>query len=148
MDPSIQVQPFQSRNLERVVAIEQASFGDQAWDRDLLLEYFRDSPELFFIAKLGRRIAGYIVTITDARSAELISLAVDPKERRRGAARAMLDATRALLRSKRIKTWWLMVGTKNDEAIRVYERYGFTRTRRVKRYYGAGRDAWRMRMLL
>lgn len=150
MDRSIQVQAFQPRNLDRIAAIEQASFGDEAWEPKLLLEYFRNSPELFFIAKIGRRIAGYILTVNlvDSRSAELISIAVDPGERRRGVGRAMLDATRAQLRSRRIKTWWLMVGIANETAICFYERYGFTRARLVKRYYGAGRDAWRMRMAL
>ena len=150
MDRSIQVEPFQPRNLDRIVAIEQASFGDEAWDRRLLLEYFRNSPELFYIAKIGRRIAGYILTINlvNSRSAELISIAVDPRDRQRGVGRAMLDASRAQLRSRRIKTWWLMVGIENKTAICFYERYGFTRTGRVKGYYGAGRDAWRMRMTL
>ena len=150
MDRSIQVQPFQPRNLDRIVAIEQASFGDEAWDAKLLLEYFRNSPELFFIAKIGRRIAGYILTVNIAgsRSAELVSIAVDPRDRRRGVGKALLDATRAQLRSRRIKTWWLMAGIANETAIGFYERYGFTRTRLVKRYYGAKRDAWRMRMTL
>jgi len=150
LDPSIQVLPFQPRNLNRIVAIEQASFGEEAWDTKLLREYFRNSPELFFIAKLGRRIAGYILTVdlADSRSAELVSIAVDPGDRQRGVGKAMLDATRAQLRSRRIKTWWLMVGIANETAISFYERYGFTRTRLVKRYYGAGRDAWRMRMTL
>ena len=150
MDRSIQVQPFQPRNLDRIVAIEQASFGTEAWDAKLLLEYFRNSPDLFFIAKIGRRIAGYVLTVNlgNSRSAELVSIAVDPRERQRGVGRAMLDATRAQLRSQRIKTWWLMVGIENETALCFYERYGFTRTRLVKRYYGAGRDAWRMRMTL
>lgn len=150
MDPSIQVQPFQPSNLDRIVAIEQSSFGNEAWDAKLLLEYFRKSPELFFIAKIGRSIAGYILTVDlrNARSAELVSIAVDPRERHRGVGRAMLDATRAQLRSRRIKTWWLMAGIANETALGFYERYGFTRTRLLKRYYGAGRDAWRMRMIL
>ncbi len=37
-----------------------------------------------------------------------------------------------------------MVSTANAPALRFYRQYGFVRTRLVKRYYGAGRDAWRM----
>ncbi len=37
-----------------------------------------------------------------------------------------------------------MVSTTNAPALRFYRQYGFVRTRLVKRYYGAGRDAWRM----
>jgi hypothetical protein len=39
-----------------------------------------------------------------------------------------------------------MVSTLNAPALRFYREYGFIRTRLVKRYYGAGRDAWRMRL--
>jgi [ribosomal protein S18]-alanine N-acetyltransferase len=150
LDPSIQVQPFERADLERVAAIEEKSFGPDAWDRNLLLEHFRVSPELFLVAKVGRRIQGYSITVPFAvsRSAELVSIAVDPRARQRGLGRALLNATRAQLQQRHIKTWWLMVRVTNETAIRFYEQCGFTKVRAVKRYYGAGRDAWRMRTTL
>jgi ribosomal-protein-alanine N-acetyltransferase len=149
LDRSIQVQPFELSDLDRVVAIENASFGSEAWDRKVLLEYFRLSPELFLVAKVGRRIHGYSITVTLARSgsAELVSIAVDPRERQRGVGRALVEATRAQLRARQMKSWWLMVRTTNESAIRFYEQCGFVQARLVKRYYGAGRDAWRMRTI-
>ena len=148
MDPSIRVRPFEPQHLARIAAIEQASFGPDAWDLKLLAEYSRASPELFLIASRGRRIAGYIITVASAksRSAELVSIAVDPQEQGRGIGAALLDATLALLRLRHSKAWWLMVATTNETAIRFYERHGFARTRLVKSYYGARRDGWRMRM--
>jgi ribosomal-protein-alanine N-acetyltransferase len=141
----LEVRPFQSRYLDRILEIEQSSFGPDAWDRELFLEYFRRCPELFLVARLGRRIGGYIITCTGPKEAELVSIAVDPRNRLRGLGCAMLDETLAQLRSRRISTWWLMVATSNTPAIRFYESYGFVRKRRTKRYYGPGRDAWRMK---
>lgn len=140
------MQPFQARHLNRVLSLERACFGADAWDRELLLEYFEQAPEMFYVAKLGRRMAGYTITVKAARGAELVSLAVDPREQRQGVGRALLDRSRAELRRRRIKHWWLTVRTTNHKAIAFYERYGFTRTRLVKRYYGAGQDGWRMRI--
>ncbi|HXA65568.1 MAG TPA: ribosomal protein S18-alanine N-acetyltransferase [Bryobacteraceae bacterium] len=142
----VEVRPVQSRDLDRILEIEQASFGRDAWDRDLFLEYFRRCPDLFLVARSARRIGGYIITCTDTKSTELVSIAVDPRDRLRGLGRAMLAETLGQLRSRRVKTWWLMVATSNDPAIRFYESYGFVRTRRSKRYYGTGRDAWRMKL--
>jgi ribosomal-protein-alanine N-acetyltransferase len=142
------VRPVQARDLDRILEIEQASFGADAWDRELLLEYFRTCPDLFLVARRTRRIRGYIITCTGARNTELVSIAVDPSDRLHGLGRAMLDETLARLRSRRVKTWWLMVETGNQPAIRFYENYGFMRTRRCKGYYGAGRDGWRMRFRL
>jgi ribosomal-protein-alanine N-acetyltransferase len=144
----LEIRLFQSRDLERILEIEEGSFGPDAWDRELFLEYFRRCPELFLIARHGRRLSGYIITCTRPKEAELVSIAVDPRDRRRGLGRAMLDETLAQLRLRRVNTWWLMVATSNDAAIRFYESYGFVRKRRTKRYYGPGRDAWRMKFSL
>ena len=146
MDRAIRIQPFHPRNIGRIAAIERASFGDEAWDRKLLLDYFLDSPELFLIIKSGRRITGYILTVARLRTAEIVSIAVDPCNRKRGIGTAMLDATRVKLRSRGIKTCWLMVCVTNQAAIRFYKQYGFTRVRLVPDYYSSGQDAWRMRL--
>jgi ribosomal-protein-alanine N-acetyltransferase len=142
----IEVKRFEPGDLESVLAIEQSSFAEDAWDRKLFLEYHRHCPDLFLIAKLGRRLAGYAITCADSRNAELASIAVDPRDRRRGIAKALLDYTYSRLLAKRIKTWWLMVATDNEPGIRFYEAYGFKRTRLVKRYYGATRNGYRMRL--
>jgi ribosomal-protein-alanine N-acetyltransferase len=146
----VEVRRFARRDLERVVAIERASFGKDAWPPELFLEYWRASPELFLIAQVrnqsaARRIAGYSITRIDWRGAELESIAVDPLYRGRGVAQALLNATIVRLRSGALR---LMVGTDNEPALRFYERFGFTRVRKAPRYYGAGRDAWRMRLEL
>jgi [ribosomal protein S18]-alanine N-acetyltransferase len=125
-----------------VVDIERASFGKDAWPAELFVEYWRQSPDLFLIARLGRRIAGYSITRTNWRGAELESIAVDPRYRGRGVAQALLDATVAQLPAGMALR--LMVSTANDAALRFYRQYGFVRTRLVKRYYGKSRDAWRM----
>jgi ribosomal-protein-alanine N-acetyltransferase len=144
----IDVRRFQRRNLGRVVEIERASFGKDAWPAESFVDYWSESPELFLVARLGRRIAGYSITRTNWRGAELESIAVDPGYRGRGVAQALLDATKACLRKDGTRAWRLMVSTANARALRFYRQYGFIRTRLVKGYYGAGRDAWRMRLEL
>ena len=144
LDPEIS--RFERRDLQRVVEIERASFGKDAWPPELFLDYWRATPELFLIAKDRRRIAGYSITRTDWRGAELESIAVDPPYRGRGVAQALLNATVARLRSQGAGALRLMVSTANQSALRFYRRFGFIRVRKVPRYYGAGRDAWRMRM--
>jgi [ribosomal protein S18]-alanine N-acetyltransferase len=148
MAASIEVHPFERRDLDRVAEIERVSFGKDAWQTELFLDYWRLTPELFLIAKDSNRIAGYSITRTDWRGAELESIAVDPRYRGRGVAQALLQSTIAKLRSERAGALRLMVSTANESALRFYERFGFTRVKRIKRYYGSGRDAWRMRMEL
>jgi len=123
--------------------IERASFGKDAWTVELFLEYWRACPRLFLIAKHRRRIAGYSIARVDWRGAELESIAVDPLYRGRGIAQALLNATISRLRAGSLR---LMVSTSNAAALRFYQRFGFSRVRKVPGYYGVGRDAWRMRL--
>jgi ribosomal-protein-alanine N-acetyltransferase len=139
----IDVHPFERRNLDRIVEIERASFGRDAWPAEAFVNYWRESPKLFLVARQSRKIVAYSITRTNWRGAELESIAVDPRYRGRGAARALLDATMARLGMRTVR---LMVDTSNASALRFYRQYGFVRVRLVKRYYGAGRDAWRMRL--
>jgi ribosomal-protein-alanine N-acetyltransferase len=142
---NLEVRPFARRDLRRIVEIERASFGKDAWPSELFLEYWRAAPKLFLIAKDDRKVAGYSITRTDWRGAELESIAIDPHFRGRGIAQALLQATIARLDSSALR---LMVSTANEPALRFYRQFGFIRTRKVANYYGAGRDAWRMRLKL
>ena len=139
------IRKFEISDLDRILAIEQGSFGEDAWDEKLFRAFYRRCPDLFLIAMVGRRVAGYSITGVSSRKAELASIAVDPRDRRRGVAETLLNHTLTQLRSRKIKNWWLMVGVENEAAIRFYEKYGFERQKIVKGYYGRGRNAWRMR---
>jgi ribosomal-protein-alanine N-acetyltransferase len=66
--------------------------------------------------------------------------------RGRGVAQALLRATIAKLRSQGTGALRLMVATANEPALRFYRQFGFIRVRKVARYYGPGRDAWRMQL--
>jgi ribosomal-protein-alanine N-acetyltransferase len=139
------IRKFEISDLERILTIERASFGNDAWDEKMFLAFLRKCPDLFLVATVRRRIAGYTITCTRSKNAELASIAVDPRDRRAGVGEAMLNHTLAELLALDVKTWWLMVETKNEPGIRFYEKYGFKRDKIVKRYYGPGRDGWRMR---
>jgi ribosomal-protein-alanine N-acetyltransferase len=135
-------------DLDRILEIERASFGDDAYDRKLFAEFFHRCGDLFLVALRGRTVCGYMVTSIGGRSAprsaELVSVAVDPKLRGKGIASALMDSTLRRLRRRRIARLGLCVKVTNHRAIALYERYGFTRSRIVHRYYEDGADAWRM----
>jgi len=131
-----------------VLAIERASFGAEAWPRELFDELLGDCPELFFVARIGLRLRGYIATCVVRQGAEVVSIAVDPRRRGQGIATAMMRHTLDSLRRRGIQRCWLTVRTGNVDAIRFYRGAGFVRVRRVKHYYGPGADGWRMRIAL
>ena len=87
---AIQIVPFRLRHLPRILRVEHASFGAEAWPRKYFLELYADCRDWFIVAKVRGRIAGYAVGCAEKRNAEIASLAVHPDYRRRGLGHAML----------------------------------------------------------
>ncbi|PWU09596.1 MAG: ribosomal-protein-alanine N-acetyltransferase [Terriglobia bacterium] len=139
-------------DLERVLEIEKASFGPEAYDRKLFAEYFHRCGHLFLLAEQGRYVSGYILTCLRASprglGAELISVAVDPAFRRAGTATALLESTLRRLRKRGVTHLRLVVRWNNYSARALYEKYGFRRVRRLPRYYEDGEDGIAMKLAM
>jgi ribosomal-protein-alanine N-acetyltransferase len=140
----IQVRRATSRDLKGVSAIENASFGAEAWPAWLFEDYLRTHGNLFFVAILDKHVAGYCVARDHGQQAELDSIAVHPDYRGGGIAVRLLTHTESSLRRERVEEWFLTVRASNAEAIALYRRFGFVRTRVVPAYYEDGEDGWRM----
>jgi ribosomal-protein-alanine N-acetyltransferase len=135
-------------DLDRILEIERASFGEDAYDRNLFADFYHKCGDLFLVAVRGRKVCGYMVTCRGGGAAqgraELVSVAVDPRLRGKGIASALMDSTLRRLRRRRIPRLRLVVKVTNHPAIAFYERYGFTRLRIARRYYEDGADGWLM----
>ena len=101
--------PFGLRQLDRILEIERASFGTEAWPRESFLEYYEDCRDLFFVVKSSGRIAGYVIGCVEAGRGEIASLAVHPDYRRRGLAGALIGRVLGDLRAAGIGRAELMV---------------------------------------
>jgi ribosomal-protein-alanine N-acetyltransferase len=142
--PPHTVRRLRLADLDRIMEIERASFGDEAYDRNLFAEFFHKCGALFLVAELGGKVQGYMVTCIRGEQAELVSVAVDPAARGRGAASALMESTLRRLRRRGIARIGLMVRVTNDKARTFYERYGFEKVRKAPRYYEDLGDGWRM----
>jgi len=80
----------------------------------------------------GPQVAGFLVARQTAPGErEILNLAVDPSQRRRGVARALLQAE--LGREK--TQWFLEVRASNTGAIELYQNSGFLVAGRRESYY-------------
>jgi ribosomal-protein-alanine N-acetyltransferase len=135
-------------DLDRIMEIERANFGPDAYDRNLFAEYTRQCGELFLVAVHGRKVWGYVLTCRRAGAfrnrAELVSLAVDPVMQGRGVAPALMESTLRRLRLRGVSRFGLIVKVTNGRARAFYEKYGFNKVRTVRRYYENGEDGWLM----
>jgi ribosomal-protein-alanine N-acetyltransferase len=148
MSVRVQIVPFRRSQLLRIMAIESATFADEAYDKEMFLELYRNCSDLFFVAKRSGHVAGYMVTCAASGKAEIVSIAVHPKHRNTGVGKAMMEHTLKKLKARGVRRVELMVRSTSAASIRFYRSFGFSRVRRVARYYQDGGDAWRMKRLL
>jgi ribosomal-protein-alanine N-acetyltransferase len=146
MNKKFAVRRVRARDMDRILEIEAASFGADAYDRNLFAEYTRKCGGLFLVAQAGTKVCAYSITAISPGKlglrAELVSVAVLPAFRGKGAASALLDSTLRRLRRRKVVRLALMVKVANHPALHFYEKYGFRTLRRVARYYEDGADGF------
>jgi len=92
-------------------------------------------------ARAPHVVAGYRICSLVAGAMDLLSLAVCPRERRRGLGGFMLDHLVREASRGCAESITLEVAVSNVAARRLYSTRGFGEVRVRKGYYGAGRDA-------
>ena len=142
----VTVRAFQKSDLPGILRIERESFNEEAWPRELLLDYAAAVPDLFLVARVGGKIAGYSIGCMTRHGAEIASLGVLPRYRQRGVATALLRTNLRKLRRTGAKAVWLTVRRGNEAAIHLYRKFGFVRTATVPDHYKDHSSGWRMKM--
>lgn len=84
---------------------------------------------------------GYLMTLSVPPEMEILNIAVSPKFRRQGIARAMMAWVLEDGRRQGCTEVFLDVRVSNLAAIKLYEFFGFSAIRTRKRYYRNGEDA-------
>lgn len=129
-------------DLDGIVAIEAACFGDP-WSVDnLAAELDGDARRLPLVALEGVRMVGFAFYWVIADEIHLINVAVLPDFRRRGVAQALLDHVLDGSAGVRASVMTLEVRVTNAAAIALYRRNGFIDIALRPRYYpDTGEDA-------
>lgn len=145
------IRPAAPADLDRILEIENASFGPESYDRKLFAFYLRRCPRLFLVA-CGQRVAGYMITRVrgdpSSRKAELVSVAVDPASRQAGVASSLLESTLRRLRRRGATRLHLVVRLANHPAQAFYKKYRFRPLRVLRGYYEDGGDGIAMTRLV
>ena len=119
------VRPATTEDLAAIAAIQSRSPEASQWDPPSYL--IHDC-----LVAQETRVLGFLVarrTAPDER--EILNVAVDPGERRKGIARALLEAELG----RGGNHWFLEVRESNSCAIKVYQSVGFRAVARREAYY-------------
>ena len=123
-------------------------------------DYFYESllselPEAFLVAEINRKLVGYIMCKIEygfsnfkklgfVKKGHVVSVAVLEEHRKKGIGRALVEEAIAGVKIKKADELYLEVRCSNNEAVKLYEKIGFTIKQRLKAYYRDGEDAYMM----
>jgi len=139
--PGLSIRQARADDLLRIAWLEDAAFANP-WPYELLAYEFKHPRGFLLIATPGDApAAGYAAFRHGGGEAEMLRLAVNPEERRRGVARSLVDCGLDRLRQQKVQTCFLEVRMDNEGAIHFYRALGFQRVGRRRSYYQDGMDA-------
>jgi ribosomal-protein-alanine N-acetyltransferase len=116
----------------------------EAWSRDVMLLQLGMQATFGLVYSRAGMILGR-VTVDEA---EILTLAVDPGQRRRGIGTALLGAAMARATKLGAAFMFLEVAVTNDAARALYAAHGFTEAGLRRHYYTDGTDALILRSTL
>lgn len=132
------IRKYASTDLAAVLSISRSSPEAAQWTEDGFKQV-ASSGQLMLVGELGTgaaaRICGFLVVRVVAGEAELLNMAVDAKDRRKGLGSKLLAAAIREVGAQQAKRMYLEVRESNQAAISFYERHGFRKSGQRVNYY-------------
>ncbi len=108
----VALRPARESDIEAVLAIEHASFGDP-WNRSAFVDLLDDPRVAFLIADEGGAVRGYVVAWFVLDEGEIGNLAVASEARRHGIGARLLDGAIDAVRKADVDALYLEVRDSN-----------------------------------
>jgi len=127
--------------LADILKIERVSFPSP-WGREAFEHEMRNPLSRFWGILSDEGLVAYICFWVAAGEIHLMNIAVDPKMRKRGLGRHLMDKLFETGADEGVHKIWLEVRPSNEAARALYSKMGFTEVGRRQRYYtDTGEDA-------
>ncbi|GAA0786632.1 ribosomal-protein-alanine N-acetyltransferase [Roseibium denhamense] len=130
-------------DLPKLAEIHAASFP-QAWDAEDLARMQGQTGTSILVARRAspygtRAPLGFLILRTAADEAEVITIAVHPRQRGRGIGKQLMQSGLFRLYGDRCKSLFLEVDAANRSAVLLYRSLGFREVGQRKGYYSSSR---------
>ena len=143
----LQTRPMGAADAEGAAELEQRCFAaayHEAWSANMFLSEVGEdvsAPRSWWVAHDNGKLLGFAGGMVVDNDIQILDVAVDPDQRRRGIARKLLAHVSYDAQMLGATTASLEVETENAAAIALYRALGFEQIGCRRDYYGAGNDA-------
>ena len=133
---ALHVEPALPQDAAEIAKLHARGFY-RGWSIEEFSSYILDRTRtpVLIAADSKRRIAGFAMIRYLVDEAELITIAVDPKWRKKGVGGTLMRALFAELRMSPAKRLFLEVAADNTAALTLYGKFGFRKVGERKGYY-------------
>ena len=136
----IRVRPADERDIEPVVAIEEASFNSP-WTRDFFKHELYNPVSYFYILEIQDKLSGYVIFWIFKDESHIANIAVHPDSRNKGYGEYLLTWVFEYCEKKGARTLSLEVNEQNGAALELYRKMGLEKVGRRAKYYENRDDA-------
>jgi len=130
----IVIDDMKVEDLPEIVSIENASFKTP-WSETLFYNEICKTIAVSRVAKIDGKVAGYLCANVILDEGHILNLSVHPEFRRLGIASSLIKEMIGIMREKDCRSVFLEVRISNEQARRMYEKFGFTLLGTRKNYY-------------
>lgn len=130
----IEIQMMNESHVTQVAELEKLCFS-APWSENSIRYELTNPLSLWLVAMEGDNLAGYVGSQTVMDESDMMNVAVDPAFRRRGVARALVEALVLALKERNAHALTLEVRASNEPAKALYEQLGFAQVGRRPNYY-------------
>ena len=121
-------------HVSQIARLEAQCFSDP-WSEKSIASELENPLSLWLVAEENGQVLGYVGSQTVLDESDMMNVAVDPRFRRQGIARALIETLIAELAKMGSRCLRLEVRVSNENARALYERMGFQQLGLRKNYY-------------
>jgi ribosomal-protein-alanine N-acetyltransferase len=135
-EPGASIRKYRPGDSEAVIAACERSAEAAQWSAESY-DHAASSGQIVLLVEVGGKIAGFLVARVIRGEAEILNLAIDPPQRRKGLAKKLLSEMLAQAKEKGADRVFLEVRASNHAAISFYGNHGFRSVGKRAAYYCA-----------
>lgn len=136
------------KDLDEIYNLERKSFKKDAFSKDLILNLILKNT--FFLkiinTEISNEIIGFIIIIKDREDrVNLINLLIKKNHQKKGYGTYLLAyAMKKVKELNNVKSIVLNVNSKNEAAIKLYQKFNFQIVQKIENYYRQKQSAYLM----
>ncbi len=142
---NVSFRPMNQLDLVTIFDLEKRSYAYDAWSMVQLKEEFAGKNRWYLVAEKEGKVVGYVGGLLIGNVTDVLTLTVDPSQRRNGIGRELLRRLIDWSRTQKVEALMLEMRVDNVEAQPLYLSFGFVEISRRPDYYGPGITAIVMR---